>query len=89
MKEVLLEDSDPQNLDRRQRAVNHDEFRAALEKKPLRFDFQDGRVDEICFDVTEPTWVINVKRGVLSTFQNSMENLQKDHEGSEVCNLSV
>ncbi|XP_063589036.1 uncharacterized protein LOC134766188 isoform X1 [Penaeus indicus] len=48
------------------------EFAAAVTKSPLRFSFQDGRVESICSEASEPAWVLNFKRGVLSTFQASM-----------------
>ncbi|XP_042874952.1 uncharacterized protein LOC122255069 [Penaeus japonicus] len=48
------------------------EFAAAVTKSPLRFSFQDGRVENVCSEVSEPAWVLNFKRGVLSTFQNTM-----------------
>ncbi|XP_076066635.1 uncharacterized protein LOC143040001 [Oratosquilla oratoria] len=50
------------------------EFADALTKMPLRFSFQDGVIDHVCGAENEPTWVMNFKRGVLSTFQNSMTN---------------
>ncbi|XP_063615204.1 uncharacterized protein LOC134788259, partial [Penaeus indicus] len=48
------------------------EFAAAVTKSPLRFSFQDGRIEDVCSEVSEPVWVLNFKRGLLSTFQNSM-----------------
>lgn len=54
------------------------EFAAAVTKSPLRFSFQDGQVESICGEASEPAWVLNFKRGVLSTFQNSMA-----HQGDE------
>ncbi|ROT70456.1 beta-1,3-glucan-binding protein precursor [Penaeus vannamei] len=48
------------------------DFAAAVTKSPLRFSFEDGRIDNICSEPSEPVWVINFKRGLLSTFQNSM-----------------
>ncbi|XP_041126503.1 uncharacterized protein LOC121326918 isoform X2 [Polyodon spathula] len=50
---------------------SQDRLRESLEKSPLQFSFQDGKIPEICPSVDEPTWVLNIKRGVLSVFQNS------------------
>lgn len=44
----------------------------ALTMNPLKFSFQDGMIENICSVVSEPTWVLNFKRGLLSTFQNTM-----------------
>ncbi|XP_041357852.1 apolipoprotein B-100-like [Gigantopelta aegis] len=54
------------------------EFRAALERNILRFSFQDGVVEDVCPADNEVTWALNFKRGVLSSIQNSMDNLEKD-----------
>ncbi|KAL3871442.1 hypothetical protein ACJMK2_039441 [Sinanodonta woodiana] len=59
------------------------EFSRAMERNLLRFSFQDGRVEELCPAGGDAPWVLNVKRGVLSTFQNSMENLQRDQKVKE------
>ncbi|KAK3861716.1 hypothetical protein Pcinc_032352 [Petrolisthes cinctipes] len=48
------------------------EFAEGVTKSPLRFSFQDGQVEALCSEVSEPAWVLNFKRGVLSTFQSSM-----------------
>ncbi|KAK1162419.1 hypothetical protein AOXY_G17278 [Acipenser oxyrinchus oxyrinchus] len=50
---------------------SQDRLRESLEKSPLQFSFQDGKIAEICPSVDEPTWVLNIKRGVLSVFQSS------------------
>jgi hypothetical protein len=60
------------------------EFQSALERRALRFSFQDGRIEAVCLTADEPTWVANFKRGILSAFQNSMENIDKDTTVSEV-----
>ncbi|XP_068239146.1 LOW QUALITY PROTEIN: uncharacterized protein [Palaemon carinicauda] len=58
------------------------ELAEALTKYSLKFSFQDGMIENICSDVSEPKWVLNIKRGLLSTFQNTMtyheaENVQE------------
>ncbi|XP_064121465.1 uncharacterized protein LOC135225850 [Macrobrachium nipponense] len=65
------------------------EFAEALSKNPLKFSFQDGMIENICSEVSEPMWVLNIKRGLLSTFQNTMtfhgdETLQ-EKDVSGVC----
>ncbi|KAI8509667.1 hypothetical protein Bbelb_120950, partial [Branchiostoma belcheri] len=50
---------------------NKREFQRALERHPLRFSFQDGVIPEICPSAEEETWVVNIKRGILSALQNS------------------
>jgi len=60
------------------------EFSSAVMKDPLRFSFNDGRIQELCSETEEAVWVTNFKRGVLSMFQNTMENFDKHETTSEV-----
>ncbi|XP_029654055.1 vitellogenin-like, partial [Octopus sinensis] len=54
------------------------QFSDALMKQGLRFSFQDGKIEEVCPMSEEPTWVLNIKRGILSAFQNTMDDLDRD-----------
>ncbi|XP_029653133.1 uncharacterized protein LOC115226285 isoform X2 [Octopus sinensis] len=54
------------------------QFSDALMKQGLRFSFQDGKIEEVCPMSEESTWVLNIKRGILSAFQNSMDDLDRD-----------
>lgn len=60
------------------------EFKASLERYALKFTFDDGLIHELCPDRREPTWTLNIKRGVLSMLQNSMRRFDVDHRGDEV-----
>lgn len=53
------------------------DFKNKLEAKSLRFAFQDGKIENVCSESDEDERVLNIKRGVLSTFQNSMDQLEK------------
>ncbi|GAB1607199.1 vitellogenin-like, partial [Argonauta hians] len=57
----------------RQRMV---QFSDALEVHMLRFSSQGGRIEDVCPDMDEPAWVLNIKRGILSTLQSSMEGFK-------------
>nr|XP_006010930.2 PREDICTED: apolipophorins-like [Latimeria chalumnae] len=46
-------------------------LRDELQKNPLQFSFQDGKIPNICPSEGEELWVLNVKRGILSVLQNS------------------
>jgi len=83
LQDVTLEESDPLDGSRRVISPNSDAFKRALETRPLRFSFQDGRVQELCTTTEESEWVLNLKRGVLSAFQNSMEHFSADHTVQE------
>lgn len=48
------------------------EFQLELEKNALQFEFQDGTINKIYSSQNEPVWVLNIKRGILSALQNSM-----------------
>ncbi len=74
---------DPTDATVRTEADTSAEFSRQLEAVPLRYAFQDGRVEHLCAS-EESAWVLNIKRGVLSAFQNSMEHFENDHTVSEV-----
>lgn len=48
-----------------------------------RFDFHDGVISEVCPEAGEPVWVLNFKRGILSSFQNSMRRFDIDFAARE------
>ena len=58
--------------------------RRALEDRALRFAFYDGAVGELCPGDEEVLWALNVKRGVLTSFQNSMRQLDREEQLKEV-----
>ncbi|KAJ9580712.1 hypothetical protein L9F63_024108, partial [Diploptera punctata] len=60
------------------------EFRQAISQYPLRFAFSDGLIPEVCPHQNETTWVLNFKRGILSTFQNTMKRFDVDHNSIDV-----
>lgn len=54
-------------------------FKQNLESKPLLFAYTDGRVDHVCPDNKDPAWSVNIKRAILSSFQNSMDKNLDSH----------
>jgi hypothetical protein len=60
------------------------EFKVALEQHPLRFAFDDGEVRELCPAPSDEVWALNIKRGVLSMFQNTMLRFDVDHRHDEL-----
>lgn len=79
LRDMTIYESSPLQDDQLVPAPRSQELRRVLEATPLRFSYQDGVVAELCPDNREDGWALNVKRGVLSALQNSMERL----EGSE------
>ncbi|XP_069692884.1 uncharacterized protein Apoltp isoform X2 [Periplaneta americana] len=55
------------------------EFSRAISQHPLRFSFTDGLISEVCPHADEANWVLNFKRGIISTFQNTMKRFDVDH----------
>jgi len=49
-----------------------------------RFSFQDGHISTVCPGEDEPVWALNIKKAVLSTFQNRMERFDIHHIVAEV-----
>ncbi|GFS10552.1 microsomal triglyceride transfer protein large subunit [Elysia marginata] len=58
-------------------ADKEETFRRGLEGSALRFSYQDGVVDHVCAGNREEPWALNIKKGILSAFQNSMDDLSK------------
>lgn len=81
---VRLLESDPLSPKNKIAADTNGEFRTNLEESPLAFSFQDGRIEELCTSRPEKTWVLNIKRGILSSIQNSMTDFTKDQQVQEV-----
>ncbi|KAK7486080.1 hypothetical protein BaRGS_00022689, partial [Batillaria attramentaria] len=77
LREVKILESDPTAPDNLRKSDNSRVFRDELERESLRFAFQDGGIPDICPSEGEETWTLNVKRGFLSVFQNSMDNMDK------------
>ncbi|XP_055713060.1 uncharacterized protein LOC129807664 isoform X2 [Phlebotomus papatasi] len=59
------------------------ELAEEVSKYELRFSFQDGLIGEICPHDEESSWVLNLKRGILSAFQNTMTRFDIDHHATE------
>lgn len=49
----------------------------------MSFAFIDGQIDAVCSDPDDEIWAINIKRGILSAFQNTMSTLQGASSGRE------
>ncbi|XP_024085563.1 apolipophorins [Cimex lectularius] len=58
-------------------------FNSALTENPLRFFFEDGTISQICPSKRESVWGLNIKRGILSSFQNTMERFDLDQHSLE------
>ncbi len=82
--EVSLQDSNPRDYDAREHVEGMWDFKKALQDRPLRFAFLDGRVEGVCAEPGEETWVLNIKKSILSGFQNTMESLQSSTTTTEV-----
>ena len=64
------------------------EFAQDLERNPLRFAFVDGQIPDLCPEVGESDWVLNIKRSALSAFQNNMDDLHDNTRTREVKELA-
>jgi hypothetical protein len=84
MTDVTMQDSNPSNEEAKQLVERSAEFKQAMEANPLRFSFVDGHIQSICADQNDPVWVVNIKRGILSAFQNTMDSLEEDQRVFEV-----
>uniref|UniRef100_A0A0K8USL9 Vitellogenin n=1 Tax=Bactrocera latifrons TaxID=174628 RepID=A0A0K8USL9_BACLA len=55
-----------------------------LKRHLLRFSFNDGLISEICPNFQESVWTLNLKKGILSIFQNTMLRFDVDFNTTEV-----
>jgi hypothetical protein len=61
----------------------NEELGEELRKNSLRFSFHDGHIDEVCPEDIEPAWALNLKKGILSTMQNTMRRFDVDYNTTE------
>ncbi|XP_076828214.1 apolipophorins [Brachyhypopomus gauderio] len=59
------------SLKRDNSVLRQKNMREALEKNPLRFLLQGGKVTGLCPREAEQVWTLNIKRAILSMFQTS------------------
>lgn len=50
----------------------------------MLFGFQDGKIEQICAHDEDDIWVVNVKRGLISMIQNSMDDMSSSSFVHEV-----
>jgi len=50
----------------------------------MSFVFVDGRIDSVCPRSDDETWAVNIRRGILSTLQNTMTSLKGVVTGHEI-----
>jgi hypothetical protein len=55
-----------------------DEFKAALETRAVRFGMNNGKLESICGAAEEASWVLNIKRGIISALQNNLGSSQSE-----------
>ncbi|XP_067679783.1 uncharacterized protein [Haliotis asinina] len=83
LRDVKVYRSDPSAPNPMKYADETGEFKRNLERFPLRFSFQDGVVEELCPTFGETTWALNIKRGLLTAVQNSMDRIDRDQRVKE------
>lgn len=54
-----------------------------LTQNLLRFAYHDGLISEVCPQEQETPWVLNIKKGILSAFQNTMMRFDVDSNRTE------
>ena len=47
-------------------------FAESLEKNTITFGFDNGRITDVCYSSNDELWVVNIKKGIMSSFQQSM-----------------
>lgn len=49
-----------------------EEFSRILQEHNTNFAMDSGQVTEVCSTSTDPVWAVNLKKGILSTFQQTI-----------------
>ncbi|XP_062612312.1 LOW QUALITY PROTEIN: uncharacterized protein LOC134274081 [Saccostrea cucullata] len=80
LEDVVLSGSDPNYPQRLLTDTQSRDFKKALEEHPLRFSFQDGIMEELCPLPEESAWVLNIKKGILSSLQNTMDSFKSEQD---------
>lgn len=73
--------SDPNSL---AEGTSMNNLAETLSAYPVRFSMRDGRVGEVCPVEGDSSWSVNLKRAIISSLQNTMENIEWDHITREV-----
>jgi hypothetical protein len=50
------------------------DMQIGLESNTMRFAISGGKVTDVCPDQSEQTWALNIKRAILSSLQNTMDD---------------
>jgi hypothetical protein len=53
-------------------------FKDALEANAVRFGMNNGRVERVCGGARDASWVLNIKRAIISALQNNMADLKTE-----------
>lgn len=61
----------------------NDDMADELSRYEMRFAFHDGFINELCPHDEESVWVLNIKRGIISSLQNTMPRFDIDHSTKE------
>jgi len=62
----------------RRASSGSEELKASLMRSPLMFTYEDGHVSRICPSTEESVSGLNLKKGIISMIQNSMDRLDTD-----------
>ena len=55
----------------------------------MRFAFLDGRIESVCPDQRDETWVVNLKKGIISALQNTQTRLDANTVTVEVRKMFI
>ena len=59
-------------------------LRQRVQQYPTRFAWVDGKIERVCQEEDEHVMSVNIKRGILSSLQNSMTSFDMPEEITEV-----
>lgn len=79
--DVVVKEHDPETST--MKVVSAD-LKTLLEKDPMGFSYQDGNIEQLCLASDQDVKVLNIKRGILSMFQNNMDDIKQTQTVKEV-----
>lgn len=64
-------------------------LRDRLQQYPLRFAWIDGKIERVCQEEDDHVFAVNVKRGILSSLQNTMRSFDMPDVIQDVSDVIV
>uniref|UniRef100_A0A1I8HY32 Vitellogenin domain-containing protein n=1 Tax=Macrostomum lignano TaxID=282301 RepID=A0A1I8HY32_9PLAT len=83
MEEVRVSEQDPSDPTRWTESPHQAQFESELTASDVHFVLRNGQIPEVCAELLEPEWVLNIKKAAISMLQNTNPNKVESYNGIE------